>query len=140
MEIRKTNLGVEYELELSELGSTSVKVIATFPNVKSEWKEFEIKITNPHKLGNLHDEEDVSLITNDELNEAQQYINEQAIMYVSMELAKLMGDGKCIEFKVLKLVQFGEIRVSVTTTHSSGYVRSGLQQIEELIKQIRYGS
>lgn len=128
MEIRKTNLGVEYELELSEFGNMECKVLATLPNNK-EWKEFQINGVM------LVDDEDTSVIPDNQLLEAQQYINEQAIMYVSMELAKLMGEGIINSYTFDLCNGIGIVAIDKRGVY---HHTKGLTQIEELIKQIRY--
>lgn len=134
MEIRKTNLGVEYELSVYETGRSSVKVLAYFPN-SVEQESFEIKGLTKQEVERADEADDVSFLTDEQLPEAQQYINEQAIMYVSMELAKLMGEGKCTSY-TLDLCN----GIGIVAIQKNGVYRhtNGLPQIEELIKQIRY--
>lgn len=134
MKTRKTNLGVEYELEAYETGRSSVKVLAYFPN-SVEQESFEIKGLSKEMINHIDITDDLSGLTDTQLLEAQQFINEQAIMYVSMELAKLMGEGKCKRFSISS---DQAITATVRTSNSIGHCRSGLPQIEELIKKIRY--
>lgn len=137
MEIRKTNLGVEYELEAYETGRSSVKVLAYFPQ-SIEFEQFEIKGLSDVEVSKAYETDDVSFLTDEQLSEAQQYINEKAIMYVSAELAKLMAEVKFKSFTV-DVESFIQV-VLVLNNNLDTKHANGLQQIEKLIKQIRYGS
>src|SRR5690606_35498045 len=148
MNTLKTNLGIEYDIEIVEVGVRNIIINVT---CEEGTKEFLLSFDYPLKDDNEFYSQvinnDCSQITNEDLIEAEKWVNEVTVSFISSEVSKLcVKKTNDIEYWHYSIFTLGIIRVSIFNSilsdgriedNKESFFANGEKEIKELINKLK---